>query len=68
MNKRATRANVTGISNDEPYIDIPEAAALLRRSQVSIRRFLTEGKLRRFKCGGRTLLRRDDVLGLVREM
>jgi len=49
-----------------PYIAVREAAVLLRLSEISIRRYLTQGRLRRFKAGSRTLLRRDDVLALVK--
>jgi excisionase family DNA binding protein len=50
----------------EEFLTVREGAALLRLSEVSIRRYLTQKKLRRFKVGGRTLLMRSDVLGLVR--
>jgi len=49
------------------YISVREAAQLLRLSEISIRRFLTQKKLRRFKAQSRTLLRRAEVLGMVRE-
>jgi len=49
------------------FITCKEAAALLKLSEISIRRFLTQKKLRRYKVGARTLLRHDEVLGLVRE-
>jgi excisionase family DNA binding protein len=60
---RATETDGAGA-----YITVPEAADLLRMSEISIRRFLTQKKLARFKAGGRTLLRRDQVLGMVREV
>jgi excisionase family DNA binding protein len=49
-----------------PYIAVREAAHLLRLSEVSVRRFLTEKRLKRYKAAGRTLLRRDEVLALVK--
>jgi excisionase family DNA binding protein len=49
------------------FMSIAEAAELLRVSQVSIRRYLGQGKLKRFKVGSRTLLRHSDVMALVRE-
>lgn len=52
----------------EEFLTVREGAALLKLSEVSIRRYLTQKKLRRFKVGGRTLLMRGDVLGLVREV
>lgn len=50
------------------FISVKAAAELLSVSQVSIRRYLGQGRLKRFKFGSRTLLRRDDVMGLVREV
>lgn len=47
------------------FVSVPEAAALLRISPVSIRRYLGQGKLKRYKVGARTLLKTSDVLGLV---
>jgi excisionase family DNA binding protein len=49
------------------YITVSEAAELVRVSEVSIRRYLGQKKLKKFKFGGRTLLNRSDVLGLVNE-
>jgi|HubBroStandDraft_4_1064222.scaffolds.fasta_scaffold20527_1 excisionase family DNA binding protein len=59
------RARQFEAKNDE-MISVREAAALLRLSEISIRRFLTQGRLRRFKAGSRTLLSRSDVLGMVK--
>jgi excisionase family DNA binding protein len=50
------------------FISVKAAAELLSVSQVSIRRYLGQGQLKRFKFGSRTLVRRDDVMGLVREV
>lgn len=50
-----------------PFLSVSEAAQLLTISRVSIRRYLGMGKLKKYKVGARTLLRRDDVLALVRE-
>ncbi len=52
----------------EEFLTVREGAALLRLSEVSIRRYLTLKKLRPFKVGSRPLLKRGDVLGLVREV
>ena len=46
---------------------VREAAQLLRLSEISIRRFLTLKKLKRFKAGARTLLLQSEVLGLIKE-
>jgi excisionase family DNA binding protein len=50
-----------------PFLSVSQAAELLTVSKVSIRRYLGMGKLKKFKVGARTLIRRDDVLNLVRE-
>lgn len=49
------------------YITVRQAARLTTMSVVSIRRFLSQGKLRRFKVGARTLLLLADVENLIRE-
>ena len=59
----------SAVEQDE-YIGIPEAAHLLRLSDKSIRRLLTEKKLTRFKVGAasvksRTLLLRSEVVALI---
>ncbi len=55
----------------DQMISVRECAALLRLSEVSIRRYLWKGKLRRFKVGngrgGRTLISLRDALALIRE-
>jgi hypothetical protein len=58
----------SGPQDDGPYVDVAQAAHLLRLSEISVRRFLTQQRLRRFKCGARTLLLRREVLGLVKEV
>jgi excisionase family DNA binding protein len=50
----------------ERYVDVREAAQILHLSEASVRRLLTQRKLRRFKCGARTLLAREQVLSLIR--
>lgn len=49
------------------FLSVAQAASILQISEVSIRRYLGQKRLRRFKVGSRTLLRREDVLALVRE-
>jgi excisionase family DNA binding protein len=51
----------------QQFVSVQEAAEMLRISQVSIRRYLGQGKLKRFEVGARTLLRHDEVMGLIRE-
>lgn len=55
------------IGLQQHFVSVQEAADLLRVSQVSIRRYLGQRKLKRFKVGSRTLLRHSDVMALVRE-
>ena len=49
------------------YVTVKEAARLLKLSEISIRRFLTQKKLRRFKVGSRTRILHSEVMGLIRE-
>jgi len=49
------------------YITVRETAELTRLSEISIRRYLTQKKLTRYKCGGRTLVRLADAEALIRE-
>lgn len=49
------------------YVTVREAARLLKLSEISIRRFLSQKRLRRFKVGSRTLLLHSEVVGLIRE-
>jgi len=51
----------------QQFITCKQASEILTISEISVRRFLTQKKLRRFKCGSRTLLRLSEVLALVRE-
>jgi excisionase family DNA binding protein len=50
-----------------PFLSVREGADLLRLGKQSIHRYIRSGKLKKFKVGSRTLVRRDDVLALVRE-
>lgn len=50
-----------------PFLSVREAAELLRIGKQSIHRYLRLGKIKRFKVGSRTIIRREDVLALVRE-
>lgn len=61
MPKEATKAG------QQQFLSVQEAADLLRVSVVSIRRYLGQGKLKRYKVGARTLVRHSDVMALVRE-
>ena len=50
MPKTATKA-ITSSGLQPQFVSVQEAAELLRVSQVSIRRYLGQGKLKRFKVG-----------------
>jgi len=52
--------NVTG------YLSVAEAAARVRVSPWTIRWWLTNGQLPRFKAGGRTLIAESDLEAFVR--
>lgn len=56
-----------GIPAANHYVTVREAARLLKLSEISIRRFLSQKKIRRFKVGSRTLLLQSEVVGLIRE-
>ncbi len=64
---RYAGASTVPSDQKENYINVKEAAALLRLSEISIRRMLWKRKLKRYKCGGRTLLRESQVLSLIHE-
>lgn len=60
----AVRAEV---DQTDKFVSVRQAADLLHLSEASVRRFLTQKKLRRFKAGGaRTLLLRAEVVALIR--
>lgn len=62
----ATRSNEN--NDGTRLLSVRKAAEFLSVSDVTIRRFLTHKKLRRFKAGGRTLVRLSDLLELVKEV
>lgn len=49
------------------FLTVEEAAEFLRISRVSIYRWIAQGRLKKFKVGSRTLLRKEDVHALVWE-
>jgi excisionase family DNA binding protein len=49
------------------FCGVQAAAVLLGISEVTVRRLLTQKKLRRFKIGGRTVVRLDEVRALPTE-
>jgi hypothetical protein len=54
------------IGPDEAMINVKEAAAVLKLSEISIRRYLTQKKLKRYKAFGRTLLKESEVRALIK--
>jgi hypothetical protein len=51
----------------EKYLTVAQAADFLCVSEACIRRYLTDKRLRRFKCGARTLVRARDCEALIVE-
>lgn len=53
------------------YMDLRQAADVLHVSVMTVRRYLTLGRLKRYKSGGpegsRTLVSREQVLSLIVE-
>lgn len=58
---------ITESSSGQEFITCKEAALLLKLSEISIRRMLTQRKLKRYKVGARTLIRLSEARGLIRE-
>jgi excisionase family DNA binding protein len=50
-----------------PFLSVAQSAGFLTMGKSSIRRLIAMGKLKKYKVGARTLIRRDDLLALVRE-
>lgn len=46
-------------------LTVNEAAAILRVKPGTVRTWLTQGKLTRYKAGGRTLLDESEVRGFI---
>jgi hypothetical protein len=65
----ASTAKLTAVDPATPqqFVTCRQAAEFLKISEVSVRRFLTQKKLVRYKCGSRTLLNFSQVVGLIRE-
>ena len=50
-----------------PFVGLDKGADLVDVSVPTLRRWLTQGRLRRYKIGGHTLLKTRELLGLVKE-
>jgi excisionase family DNA binding protein len=64
---RKTKSTAPTIRETVTFVTVQEAAAFLHLSQVSIYRWIAQGKIKKFKVGSRTLLKKNDVLGLICE-
>lgn len=58
---------LNSLGQQDRFLHVNEAMEISRLSEVTIRRYLGNGKLRRYKAGRRTLIKLSDVLGLIRE-
>ncbi len=47
------------------FVTCREAGTIVKLSEISIRRMLTQKKIKRYKCGARTLISRSELLGLI---
>ena len=65
---KKTKSATPTVQENLAFLTVGESADFLRSSRVSIYRWIAQGKIKKFKVGSRTLLRRDDVMGLVREV
>lgn len=63
QNQKINHVGFNGVGNSS--YTIPEAAALLRMSEKSVRRQIDRGNLRRCKVFGRILIPRKDVDGFI---
>ena len=62
------RTIAPGTNSAGDFITCKEAASLLKLSEISIRRLLTQKKLKRYKVGARTLIRTSEALALIHEV
>jgi excisionase family DNA binding protein len=64
---KKTKSATPKVHENLVFLTVEEAADFLRISRVSIYRWIAQGRLKKFKVGSRTLLRRDDVHALISE-
>jgi excisionase family DNA binding protein len=57
---------VFDVSQLSQFITCREAAEIGHMHEVTVRRYLAEKKLTRFKLGRKTLIRREDFMALIR--
>jgi excisionase family DNA binding protein len=65
---QAKSAPTAAVPTSGQYISVKQAARVLNISEIGVRRFLTQKRLRRFKVGSRTLVLHAEVMGLIREV
>jgi len=64
---RAERTPVTEQLQQGKFLSVREGAAFSKVSEITLRRWLTQKKLRRYKIGSRTLIKASDLAGLIHE-
>jgi hypothetical protein len=67
MTAKATGKPAARVSQED-LIDIAGGAKLIFVSPKTISNWLSLGRLKRYKAGRRTLVRKSEILGLVREV
>ena len=56
----------TRINNSEDFLTVDQAAALVGLSHWTIRKYIHDGALQRYRSLGRNLVRREELLELVK--
>ena len=64
---KLTAATAPASLNDPEYTSVAGAAALMTVSEETIRKMLTRKRLRRYKFGGRTLVKVAELRAQVKE-
>jgi excisionase family DNA binding protein len=60
-------AKDVGAKDLPEYVGLPRGSEIVDLSVPTLRRWLTQKKLKRYKVGGHTLLKTSELLGLVKE-
>jgi helix-turn-helix protein len=61
-------ANTMAGSIPGGFVTVTAGAKIVKLAEPTIRRYLTTKKLRRYKIGGRTLIKVADLLGMIKEV
>lgn len=66
--KIARTSSMSPASSASPgdFVTVREVTGLLKLSEITVRRMLTQKKLKRYKVGARTLIRKSEALALIR--